>query len=102
MACTFDPKPKHILYYYFFLVKRRLADSKVIPESAEYVELNVKPATKAWLKGKNLGLGVMVDDQEGNVLSTEKYFKGASCMVGECECVLTVLTLFQRQSKNNN
>lgn len=70
-------------------MKRRLADSEVISESAKWVELNVKPAAKAWSKGKNLGLGIMVDDQEGTVLKAEKYFKGASCMVGACECGIT-------------
>lgn len=79
-------------------MKRRLADSKVVLESAKYVELNVKPATKAWLKGKNLGLGVMVDDQEGNILRANKYFEGASCMVGTCECGLTLLTRLLKQS----
>lgn len=74
-------------------MKRRLADSKVISESAKWVELNVKPAAKAWTKGKNLGLGIMVDDQEGTVLKANKYFKGASCMVGTCECGLTLLTI---------
>lgn len=76
-------------------MKRRLADSKVVSESARFVELNVKPATKAWSKGKNLGLAIMVDDQEGTILKPSKYFKGASCMVGTCECGLTLLTIFK-------
>ncbi|KAF2878731.1 hypothetical protein ILUMI_27447 [Ignelater luminosus] len=61
-------------------VKRRLSDSKVIGENAKWVELSVRPATKAWSKGgKNLGLAVLVEDQEGTVLKADKYFKGASC-----------------------
>ncbi|KAF5307401.1 hypothetical protein FQR65_LT06915 [Abscondita terminalis] len=63
-------------------VKRRLSDSKVIGENAKWVELSVLPATKAWVKGKNLGLAVIVEDQEGTVLKADRYFKGASCMVG--------------------
>ncbi|KAJ8953707.1 hypothetical protein NQ314_007317, partial [Rhamnusium bicolor] len=63
-------------------VKRRLSDSRVIPEHSRWVELSVKPATKAWTKGRNLGLGILVEDQEGNMLRADKYFKGASCMVG--------------------
>ncbi|KAK4877825.1 hypothetical protein RN001_010331 [Aquatica leii] len=63
-------------------VKRRLSDSKVIGENAKWVELSVLPATKAWIKGKNLGLAVIVEDQEGSLLKADKYFKGASCMVG--------------------
>ncbi|KAK5638672.1 hypothetical protein RI129_012967 [Pyrocoelia pectoralis] len=63
-------------------VKRRLSDSKVIGENAKWVELSVLPATKAWMKGKNLGLAILVEDQEGTILKADKYFKGASCMVG--------------------
>ncbi|XP_066246420.1 uncharacterized protein [Euwallacea similis] len=65
-------------------VKRRLSDSKVIAESSRWVELSVKPATKSWNRvgSKNLGLGILVEDQEGKALRADKYFKGASCMVG--------------------
>ncbi|KAJ8917291.1 hypothetical protein NQ315_002309, partial [Exocentrus adspersus] len=63
-------------------VKRRLADSKVIPDHSRWVELSVKPAAKAWTRGRNLGLGVLVEDQDGNMLRADKYFKGASCTVG--------------------
>ncbi|XP_050293833.1 uncharacterized protein LOC126734304 isoform X2 [Anthonomus grandis grandis] len=65
-------------------VKRRLSDSKVIPENSRWVELSVKPATNAWSRAgaKNLGLGVLVEDQEGKTLPADKYFKGASCTVG--------------------
>lgn len=63
-------------------VKRRLSDSKVIAQSAKWVELSVLPATTAWMNGKNLGLAILVEDQEGAVLKADKYFKGASCMVG--------------------
>ncbi|KAF5281374.1 hypothetical protein FQA39_LY17816 [Lamprigera yunnana] len=61
-------------------VKRRLSDSKVIGENAKWVELSVLPATKAWNKGKNLGLAITLEDQEGSALKVDKYFKGASCM----------------------
>lgn len=80
-------------------MKRRLADSKVVGETAKWVELNVKPATKAWFKGKNLGLAIMVDDEEGTVLRADRYFKGASCMVGACECGLTLLTNFSKKKQ---
>lgn len=62
-------------------VKRRLSDSKVISENTKWVELCVKPATKAWSRGKNFGLGISVEDQEGNALKADKYFKGPSCML---------------------
>ncbi|KAG5880426.1 hypothetical protein JTB14_013201 [Gonioctena quinquepunctata] len=63
-------------------VKRLLSDSKVITENAKWVELNVKPATSAWMKGKNSGLAILVEDQEGNRLRADKFFKGATCTVG--------------------
>ncbi|XP_076254535.1 uncharacterized protein LOC143192771 isoform X2 [Rhynchophorus ferrugineus] len=65
-------------------VKKRLSDSKVIFENAHWVELSVKPATKAWNKAgaRNLGLGIQVEDQEGKTLKADRYFKGASCTVG--------------------
>ncbi|XP_019869914.1 uncharacterized protein LOC109598440 isoform X2 [Aethina tumida] len=62
--------------------KRRLSDSKVISEASLWVELDVKQATKAWKKGRNLGLAVVVEDQDGNILKADKYFKGAICRVG--------------------
>lgn len=65
-------------------VKKRLSDSKVVSETSRWVELSVKPATKAWNKagGRNLGLGISVEDQEGKSLRADRYFKGASCTVG--------------------
>ncbi|XP_057669461.1 uncharacterized protein LOC130901849 isoform X1 [Diorhabda carinulata] len=63
-------------------VKKRLSDSRVISETAKWVELSIKPATKAWTRGRNLGLGVLVEDQEGNVLRADRVFKGTSCTVG--------------------
>lgn len=65
-------------------VKRRLSDSKVVTENSRWVELSVKPATKAWNRAatKNLGLAILVEDQEGKALKADKYFKGASCTVG--------------------
>jgi hypothetical protein len=63
-------------------VKRCLSDSKVIQENARWVELSVKPATRAWSRGRNLGLAVLVEDQEGTVLKADQLFKGALCMVG--------------------
>ncbi|EFA05196.1 uncharacterized protein LOC660239 isoform X2 [Tribolium castaneum] len=63
-------------------VKRRLSDSKVIQESARWVELSVKPAARAWSRGRNLGLAILVEDQEGTILKADRLFKGALCMVG--------------------
>ncbi|XP_050505722.1 uncharacterized protein LOC114332327 isoform X1 [Diabrotica virgifera virgifera] len=63
-------------------VKKRLSDSKVISETAQWIDLSVKPATKAWSRGRNLGLGVLVEDQEGNNLRANRIFKGTSCTVG--------------------
>lgn len=48
----------------------------------------MKQATKAWKKGRNLGLAVVVEDQDGNILKADKYFKGAICRVGACECAI--------------
>lgn len=79
--------PLSILLYFCFAVKRRLCDSKVVGEHAKWVELSVKPAIRAWSKGRNLGLAVVVEDQEGTILKADRYFKGASCTVGACECV---------------
>lgn len=60
-------------------VKRRLSDSKVISETSKWVELSVKAAAKAWTRGRNLGMGILVEDQEGNTLKAARVFKGASC-----------------------
>lgn len=73
------------IFCVFVAVKRRLSDSKVILENARWVELSVKPATKSWSKGRNLGLAVLVEDQEGNTLKANRFFKGALCTVGACE-----------------
>lgn len=89
-----EPKNAIRLLNFSFVVKRRLSDSKVVEENADWVELSVKPATKAWSRGRNLGMAVVVEDQEGNALKAERYFKGASCTVGECECELTELIFF--------
>lgn len=75
------------IFFLIFLVKRRLCDSKVIGEHAKWVELSVKPAIRAWSRGRNSGLAVVVEDQDGTVLKADRYFKGASCTVGACECV---------------
>lgn len=66
-----------------------MCDSKMINDNAKYVEFDVKPAVKTWFKSKNknLGLAVLTEDQENNVIETEKLIKGASCTVGTCECV---------------
>ncbi|RZB40843.1 TGFb propeptide domain containing protein, partial [Asbolus verrucosus] len=81
-------------------VKRRLSDSKVIQENARWVELSVKPATRAWSRGHNLGLAVQVEDQEGNILKADRLFKGALCMVGAStpKPIPTIITDAARQS----
>lgn len=81
--------------FYWFLVKKRMSDSKVVPENTRWVELSVKPATKSWNRAtnKNLRLGVLVEDQENKVLRADKYFKGASCTVGVSECGLLTLLI---------
>ncbi|XP_044740873.1 uncharacterized protein LOC123302135 isoform X2 [Chrysoperla carnea] len=66
-------------------VKRRLSDSKMIyvydnKHFGEWIEFNIRPAAKSWLKtGRNLGLGVVIEDQEGTVLPANKYFKHLDC-----------------------
>ncbi|VEN37531.1 unnamed protein product [Callosobruchus maculatus] len=62
--------------------KKRLSDSKVITESSKWVELSAKPALRSWQRGRNLGLAVVVEDQEGDLLDAHRYFKGATCTVG--------------------
>lgn len=74
-------------------VKKRLSDSKVILENARWVELSVKPATKSWAKGRNLGLAVLVEDQEGNTLKANRLFKGALCTVGACEFFINPINI---------
>ncbi|XP_018335783.1 uncharacterized protein LOC108744477 isoform X2 [Agrilus planipennis] len=64
-------------------VKRRLCDSRVVSESNKWVELNIMHAIRAWSKGRNLGLAVIVEDQEQNVLKASRYYKGVSCTVGD-------------------
>ncbi|GLV46686.1 hypothetical protein CBL_13135 [Carabus blaptoides fortunei] len=62
-------------------VKRRLADSRMVSLNApnQYVEFNIRPATKSWVKGRNLGLGIIVEDMDGTILPAEKHFKGINC-----------------------
>ncbi|XP_045467962.1 uncharacterized protein LOC123676230 isoform X2 [Harmonia axyridis] len=62
--------------------KKRLCDSRVIAESSRYVELNMANAVRAWNNEQNLGLAVEVEDQDGKLMKTEKYFMGPSCSVG--------------------
>ncbi|KRT84838.1 hypothetical protein AMK59_1553 [Oryctes borbonicus] len=64
-------------------VKKRLCDSKMVNENSPWVELSVKAATRTWTKsGKNMGLAIHVEDQDGGTLKASKYFKGATCTVG--------------------
>lgn len=63
-------------------VKRRMCDSKVISEKANWIELNVKPAMTHWLRGRNAGIAIVVEDQDGGVLKADHYFKGATCQAG--------------------
>lgn len=91
--------------------------------SGEWVEFNIRPAVKSWLKsGRNLGLGkwfkvfngfdskqkkwifigVVIEDQEGNTLPADKYFKNMDCLNNHqasqmfaCEWILLNLTRFK-------
>lgn len=55
----------------------------MISENSPWVELSVKAATRTWTKsGKNMGLAILVEDQDGGTLKASKYFKGATCTVG--------------------
>lgn len=66
-----------------------MCDSKVVRESVKYIDFDVKPATKSWFKSKNknMGLAIMVEDQDSNIVKADKLIKGAPCTVGTCECV---------------
>ncbi|KAK9753191.1 TGF-beta propeptide [Popillia japonica] len=74
-------------------VKRRLCDSKMISENSPWVELSVKAATRTWTKsGKNMGLAILVEDQDGGTLKASKYFKGATCTLPQDLSQLSLLT----------
>lgn len=80
------------------VVKKRLADSRMVPlmdrqGGTQYVEFNIRPAAKSWVKGRNLGLGIIVEDMDGAILPAEKHFKGINCdTVGNfCECCVWLI-----------
>ncbi|KAK9753192.1 TGF-beta propeptide [Popillia japonica] len=86
-------------------VKRRLCDSKMISENSPWVELSVKAATRTWTKsGKNMGLAILVEDQDGGTLKASKYFKGATCTVGTVDTPTPrpIPTLITDTARQNN
>lgn len=68
----------------------RIPVADPINPSSHYVEFNVRPAAKTWVRGRNWGLTVVVEDMDGTVLNAGKYFKGVACdTVGNvCECAM--------------
>ncbi|BES94713.1 Hypothetical protein NTJ_07522 [Nesidiocoris tenuis] len=62
-------------------VKRKLLDSMMLPLFAdEWTELNVKSAVTSWKEtGKNFGLAVEVENEDGVLLQTTKYFVAMNC-----------------------
>ncbi|KAF6211046.1 hypothetical protein GE061_014159 [Apolygus lucorum] len=62
-------------------VKRKLLDSMMLPlYSDEATELNVKPAVNSWKEtGKNFGLAVEVENEDGVLLQASKYFVMMNC-----------------------
>nr|CAI5839399.1 unnamed protein product [Callosobruchus analis] len=77
---TEDDRLLRISIYWY--TKPATKKRRVITESSKWVELSVKPALRSWQRGRNLGLAVVVEDQEGDLLDAHRYYKGATCTVG--------------------
>lgn len=67
-----------------------------------YVELNVRPAARSWTRGgRNLGLGIVVEDMDGLLLPASHYFRDIAChTVGNvCECDFAYVVYTQYQGR---
>ncbi|XP_054266669.1 uncharacterized protein LOC128988915 isoform X2 [Macrosteles quadrilineatus] len=62
-------------------VKRKLLDSQMLSVYGEaWTEWNIRGAVKVWRdNGRNFGLAVEVEDEDGTVLPTDKYFAPMNC-----------------------
>uniref|UniRef100_A0A1B6IEI8 TGF-beta propeptide domain-containing protein n=1 Tax=Homalodisca liturata TaxID=320908 RepID=A0A1B6IEI8_9HEMI len=62
-------------------VKRKLLDSQMLSVNGElWTEWNIRGAVKAWRdNGRNFGLAVEVEDEDGALLPSDKYFAPMNC-----------------------
>ncbi|XP_026809338.1 uncharacterized protein LOC113551344 isoform X2 [Rhopalosiphum maidis] len=63
-------------------VKRKLLDSRMVPYYSEkWTEWNIRNAVKAWHRnpGRNYGISVEVEDEDGNLLPVSKFFRPMNC-----------------------
>ncbi|XP_023708902.1 uncharacterized protein LOC111865238 isoform X3 [Cryptotermes secundus] len=63
-------------------VKRKLLDSRMLPVYGKggWIEFNVRPAVRQWrLLGKNFGLVVEVENEDGDLLKAADYFTAMNC-----------------------
>lgn len=66
----------------FKTVKTRLLDSRMLSYFGEnWTEWNIKPAMRAWRQDplRNFGIRIEVEDEEGNQLPTQRFFKPMKC-----------------------
>jgi hypothetical protein len=69
-------------------VKRKLLDSRMLPVYGKggWIEFNVRPAARQWrLLGKNFGLVVEVENEDGELLKASDYFTAMNCSNEACE-----------------
>ncbi|XP_069702925.1 uncharacterized protein [Periplaneta americana] len=63
-------------------VKRKLLDSRMLPifGKGEWIEFNVRHAVRQWrTSGKNFGLVVEVENEDGELLKAADYFTAMNC-----------------------
>lgn len=74
-------------------MKRKLLDSRMMSVfGSEWTEWNVRPAVKVWREaGRNFGLVVEVEDEDGGLLPAHQFFNGMNCTQEACECALIFL-----------
>ncbi|KAK3923002.1 Esterase FrsA [Frankliniella fusca] len=61
--------------------KRKLLDSRMLPvHGSAWTEWNVRTAVKVWREsGRNFGLVVEVEDEDGSLLNAHQFFNGMNC-----------------------
>ncbi|KAE8742801.1 hypothetical protein FOCC_FOCC011659 [Frankliniella occidentalis] len=61
--------------------KRKLLDSRMLPvHGSAWTEWNVRMAVKVWREsGRNFGLVVEVEDEDGTLLDAHQFFNGMNC-----------------------
>ncbi|XP_063218730.1 uncharacterized protein LOC134528992 [Bacillus rossius redtenbacheri] len=62
-------------------VKKKILDTRVLPVCGEeWTEFNVSPAAKSWKEtGRNHGLGVQVEDEQGHFFPARDHFSPMDC-----------------------